>query len=207
VHAVSTSRRGDRGRGAGALTPARACGSSGPVRADVEARRPRRGRSAGDGRRAAEKLLVDYPKVSLAGFLSPRQTVIAGSVAQVDAAINAVSAQERFARRVNMEVASHTADGLHPARIAFGASRSDAPSRRRFRLSPPSPTRPRRRSWTPTTGANVRQPVRLHQAISVAAEQHATFIEISPHPTLTHAVTERWSRCTSQRWDIVAQGR
>jgi len=36
---------------------------------------------------AAEKLLADYPEVSLAGFLSPRQTVIAGSVAQVDAAI------------------------------------------------------------------------------------------------------------------------
>jgi len=30
--------------------------------------------------------------------------------------------------------------------------------------------------------ANVRQPVRLHQAISVAAEQHATFIEISRTP-------------------------
>src|ERR1700753_4526162 len=57
---------------------------------------------------AAEAFLTDYPEVSLAGFLSPRQTVIAGSVAQVDAAIEAASAQERFARRVNMEVASHT---------------------------------------------------------------------------------------------------
>ena len=58
---------------------------------------------------ATEELLADYPEVSLAGFLSPRQTVIAGSVAQVDAVIVAVSEQERFARRVNMEVASHTA--------------------------------------------------------------------------------------------------
>jgi phthiocerol/phenolphthiocerol synthesis type-I polyketide synthase A len=38
--------------------------------------------------------------------------------------------------------------------------------------------------------ANVRQPVRLRQAIATAAENHATFIEVSPHPTLTHAITE-----------------
>ena len=36
---------------------------------------------------------------------------------------------------------------------------------------------------------NVRQPVLLHQAITAAA-QHATFVEVSPHPTLTHAITE-----------------
>ena len=45
---------------------------------------------------AAEKLLADYPEVSLAGFLSPRQTVIAGSVAQVDAAIDAVQRAGAF---------------------------------------------------------------------------------------------------------------
>ena len=38
--------------------------------------------------------------------------------------------------------------------------------------------------------ANLRQPVRFSQAIAAAAEQHATFIEISPHPLLTHAITE-----------------
>ena len=58
---------------------------------------------------AAETFLAEYPEVSVAGFLSPRQTVVAGAVAQVDAAIVAASARERFARRVNMEVASHTA--------------------------------------------------------------------------------------------------
>src|SRR6202020_1665804 len=36
---------------------------------------------------AAEKLLADYPEVSLAGFLSPRQTVIPGPAAQGGAAI------------------------------------------------------------------------------------------------------------------------
>jgi phthiocerol/phenolphthiocerol synthesis type-I polyketide synthase A len=140
---------------------------------------------------AAEKLLVDYPELSLAGFLSPRQTVIAGAVAQVDAAINAVSAQERFARRVNMEVASHTAL-MDPILTELRSALTD--------LTPKPPTIPFISTVadvgeTPALDAdywvaNVRQPVRLHQAISAAAEQHATFIEISPHPTLTHAVTE-----------------
>ena len=140
---------------------------------------------------AAEKLLADYPEVSLAGFLSPRQTVVAGSVAQVDAVIGAVSAQERFARRVNMEVASHTAL-MDPILPELRSALAD--------LKPKTPTIPfistvADATETPTLDAdywvaNVRQPVRLHQAISAAAEQHATFVEISPHPTLTHAVTE-----------------
>src|SRR5271154_4865915 len=52
---------------------------------------------------AAARLIADYPQGRLGGDLSPRQTVIAGSVAQVDAVIAAVTAQERFAKRVNME--------------------------------------------------------------------------------------------------------
>src|SRR5271170_5339823 len=140
---------------------------------------------------AADKLIADYPEVSLGGYLSPRQTVVAGSVAQVDAVIAAVTAQERFARRVNMEVASHTAL-MDPILPELRAALAD--------LTPKAPTIPfistiADAAVTPTLDAaywvaNVRQPVRLHQAITTAAEQHATFIEISPHPTLTHAVTE-----------------
>ncbi len=140
---------------------------------------------------AAEKFLADYPEASLAGFLSPRQTVIAGPVAQVDAAIVAASAQERFARRVNMEVASHTAL-MDPILPELRSALAD--------LKPKTPTIPfistvADPADTPALDAdywvaNVREPVRLHQAITTAAAQHATFVEISPHPTLTHAVTE-----------------
>ncbi|ORA96763.1 polyketide synthase, partial [Mycolicibacter minnesotensis] len=58
---------------------------------------------------AALELLAGYPGVEVAGYLSPRQTVVAGAPADVDAVIAEVAGQERFARRVNMEVASHTA--------------------------------------------------------------------------------------------------
>jgi phthiocerol/phenolphthiocerol synthesis type-I polyketide synthase A len=140
---------------------------------------------------AAEKTIAEFAELSVAGYLSPRQTVVAGSVAQVDALLVAVSAQERFARRVNMDVASHTAlldpilTELHSAladlrptapQISFISTTADA-------------------GVTPTLDAaywvaNVRQPVRLSQAITTAAEHYGTFVEISPHPVLTHAVTE-----------------
>src|SRR5262249_21291530 len=38
--------------------------------------------------------------------------------------------------------------------------------------------------------ANLRNPVRFQQAIAAAAENHGTFIEISPHPLLTYAITD-----------------
>lgn len=37
---------------------------------------------------------------------------------------------------------------------------------------------------------NVREPVKLREAIVTAGTEHCTFIEISPHPILTQAITE-----------------
>ena len=140
---------------------------------------------------ATEALIADYPEVSVAGYISPKETVIAGPVAPVDAVIAAVSAQNRFARRVNMEVASHTAF-MDPILKELHTKIAD--------LSPEIPTIPF--FSTVTEGhaaplldaeywvANVRQPARLSRAISTASEEHATFIEISAHPILTHAVSD-----------------
>jgi phthiocerol/phenolphthiocerol synthesis type-I polyketide synthase B len=38
--------------------------------------------------------------------------------------------------------------------------------------------------------ANLRNPVRFSQAVATAGADHDTFIEISPHPLLTHAITD-----------------
>ncbi|MGH3265257.1 MAG: polyketide synthase dehydratase domain-containing protein, partial [Trebonia sp.] len=38
--------------------------------------------------------------------------------------------------------------------------------------------------------ANLRNPVRFSQAVAAAGADHSTFVEISPHPLLTHAITE-----------------
>ena len=139
---------------------------------------------------ATAALIADFPGVSLTVYASPRQTVVSGPVQAVDAVIAAVTAQDRFARRVNMEVASHTAL-MDPILPELGSALAD--------LAPQSPTirfiSTIADTPTPTLDAqywvdNVRQPVRFSQAITTAAEQHGTFIEISPHPTLTHAITE-----------------
>ena len=82
---------------------------------------------------AAEALIADYPDVTLAVYASPRQTVIAGPAEQVDAVIAAVAAQDRLARRINMEVASNTAlmDPILPelrcGACGFGTPEPDDP--------------------------------------------------------------------------------
>ena len=56
---------------------------------------------------ATEALIADHPDVTVAVYASPRQTVIAGPPAQVDAVTAAVTAANRLARRIDVEVASH----------------------------------------------------------------------------------------------------
>ena len=140
---------------------------------------------------ATAALIADYPKVSVAGYISPKETVIAGPVAPLDAVIAAVTAQNRFARRVNMEVASHT-EFMNPILRELRTALAD--------LTPEMPAIPFFSTVTEGTAAplldaeywvaNVRQPARLSQAITAASEEHATFIEISAHPILAHAVSD-----------------
>src|ERR1700761_2981491 len=59
------------------------------------------------GAAEAEKLVGQYPDVTVAVYAAPEQTVIAGPPEQVDAAIESVDAQGLLARRVEVDVASH----------------------------------------------------------------------------------------------------
>ena len=142
---------------------------------------------------AAEALIADYPDVTLAVHASPRQSVIAGPPAQVDAVIAVVGAQDRLARRIEVDVASHhpTIDPILPE---LRSALSD--------LTPQPPTIPVLTTTQDhtTTGAivfdaeywaaNLRNPVRFSQAVAAAGAEHATFVEVSPHPLLTHAISD-----------------
>ncbi|BCI53467.1 hypothetical protein NIIDNTM18_27450 [Mycolicibacterium litorale] len=140
---------------------------------------------------ATGALIAGYEDVSVAGYLAPHQTVIAGPPAPVAAVIDAATAAGAIARRVNMEVASHTAL-MDPILGELRAALND--------LAPRTPVIPFFSTVDTTTSApaldadywaaNVRRPVRLHQAVSAAADAHTTFIEISPHPVLAHAISE-----------------
>ena len=141
---------------------------------------------------ATEALIADYPQVTLGIYNSPRQTVIAGPTQQIDALIDAVRAQNRFASRVNIEVAPHNPamDALQPQ------MRSELAD-----LTPRPPTIPiisttyEDLDTRPVFDAehwatNMRNPVRFQQAITAAGTDHHTFIEISAHPLLTQAITD-----------------
>ena len=139
---------------------------------------------------ATAALIVDHPEVTLAVYASPGQTVVAGPPDDIDTLIASVAQQSRLARRIDVDVASHhpTIDPILPE---LNATLGD--------LAPKTPVVPFI-STVNDTGtatfdakywvANVRQPVRFSQAIAIAGDNHATFIEISPHPLLSHAISD-----------------
>src|SRR5581483_8873118 len=73
------------------------------------------------GAEDAERLVADYPDVTVAVYAAPQQTVIAGPPEQVDAAIATVDAQGLLARRIEVDVASH-----HPTVAPILAELKDA---------------------------------------------------------------------------------
>ncbi|WP_111508799.1 type I polyketide synthase [Mycobacterium kyogaense] len=129
--------------------------------------------------------IAAHPSVEIAGYLSPRQTVVAGLPDEVDAVIAAVGAQNAFARRVNMVVASHTAL-MDPVLADIKAALSG--------ITPAAPTLTFLSTvtdpgQTPALDAdywvaNVRRPVWFSRAVAAAAADHGTFVEISPHATM-----------------------
>src|ERR1700730_11029857 len=143
------------------------------------------------GAAEAEKLVGQYPDVTVAVYAAPEQTVIAGPPEQVDAAIEAVDAQGLLARRVEVDVASH-----HPTVDPILAELKDALSD----VKPMTPRIPLISTVGQSGGGevlsfgadywvvNLRNPVRFSQAVAKAAENHANFVEVSPHPLLRHAI-------------------
>ncbi len=155
------------------------------------------GRLAGQGAVAllgadavsAEALIVDYPGVEVAGYLSPSQTVVAGPPERVEALIAASGVANRFARRVNMEVASHTAlmePVLGDLRAELAGVRPGVPGIPMFSTVVDGVAGLDAEYWA----ANVRRPVRFAQAVSAAAAEYGLFVEVSPNPILTHAIDD-----------------
>lgn len=140
---------------------------------------------------AAGVLLADHPGLTLAVHAAPRQTVIAGPPDQVQAAIEAVRAGNRLARPVEVDVASHHPI-IDPVLPELRLQLAD--------LAPTAPQIPMLSTARPQDPApvfdagywadNLRNPVHFHQAVTAAAAGHHVFVEVSPHPVLSHALTE-----------------
>ncbi len=143
---------------------------------------------------ATQTLITDYPQLTLAVHASPRQSVVAGPPEQVDAVIEAVAAQDLLARRIDVDVASHhpIIDPVLPQlRSALADLVPQPPAIPMITTTYEGPQPPLDSDYW---AANLRNPVRFHQAITEAfggaAGNHHTFIEISPHPLLTYAITD-----------------
>ncbi len=141
---------------------------------------------------AAESLADGDEELAVTVYASPRQSVIAGPPAKINALIAELQAQNLLARLVDIDVASHHPT-IDPVLADLRARLAD--------LTPGFPTIPVITTTYEHTGgtpvfdadhwaANLRNPVRFSQAIGTAGADHATFIEISPHPLLTHAITD-----------------
>ena len=142
-----------------------------------------------DAETAAE-LITDYPQVTLAVHASPRQSVIAGPPESVDAVIAAVAARNLLARRIDVDVASHHPI-IDPVLPQLRSALADlAPRPMTLPMISTTSEQPRTVLDADYWADNLRNPVRFHQAITTAAARYHTFIEVSPHPVLTHAIDD-----------------
>ena len=141
---------------------------------------------------ATTALIAGYPQVTLAVHASERQTVIAGPPEQVDALIAVVAGQDLLARRIDVDVASHhpIIDPILPdLRTALAGLEPKAPTIRMISTTLENFSTASLLDadyWA----ANLRNPVRFSYAVSAAGAEHATFVEVSPHPLLTHAIAD-----------------
>lgn len=142
---------------------------------------------------AAEDLIAGYSGLTIAVYASPHQSVIAGPPDQVDAAIAVVDAQDRLARRVDVDVASHHPiidPILNDLRMELAGLQ---PRRANIPIIVTTDSRPTDGTcvfdadhWV----ANLRNPVRFARAVATAGADHTMFVEVSPHPLLGYAIKD-----------------
>jgi acyl transferase domain-containing protein/acyl carrier protein len=159
------------------------------------------GQAAGNGRMAvvgvsAEEIvgwIARYRgRVSVAGVNGPRTTILSGDREAIDDLLTRLSGQDLFCRRINVDIASHSAQ-MDAIRPAFEACLSHiepvCPHIPFYSTVTGNVARfpPDARYW----GRNLRQPVLFWPALErLIADQHNVFVEIGPHPVLLHSIEE-----------------
>ncbi|WP_159397496.1 type I polyketide synthase [Sorangium cellulosum] len=141
-----------------------------------------------------EPYLTPYgERISVAAINSASTTLVAGEVAAVDALLGELAAAQVFARKVRVDYASHCAQ-VESVRDELLRQLEDvAPRRARLPLYSSVTSRALEGSeldahyWY----ENLRRTVRFAQATEQLAQAgHRFFVEVSPHPVLTLALSE-----------------
>jgi phthiocerol/phenolphthiocerol synthesis type-I polyketide synthase C len=131
--------------------------------------------------------------VSVAAVNGPRSVVLSGEVEAVDALLHEFEAHNIFARRVNVDVASHSSqvDVLRDELLELLAPLRPQPAQ----LPIYSTVRATILNGAEMDAAywvdNLRQPVLFATAVNqLWQDGFDTFVELSPHPVLLHAVAQ-----------------
>lgn len=141
----------------------------------------------------ARQRLADHPGLVAAIDSAPSSAVVAGTPGAIDDLAGRWPAEGIGVRRVPSDVAFHSPQ-MEPLLADLEASATDlcprAPAVRVYSTALPDP-----RSGMTADGkywcANLRSPVRLTAAITAAAEDgFRDFLEVSPHPVVTHSVSQ-----------------
>lgn len=135
----------------------------------------------------------DFPGVQVAVHSSPRQKVVTGAEAAVERLVCRLQQEGRAVRAMRVVGAGHSpqADALLPgltdALAGVRGRRARVPVYSTVLDDPRGQSAFDAAHWA----ANLRRPVHLDRAVAAAAaDGHTAFVEISPHPVLTGALTD-----------------
>ncbi|MDI1461274.1 type I polyketide synthase [Catellatospora sp. KI3] len=129
--------------------------------------------------------------VSVAVLAGPSSTVIAGDAGQVRALTEDWQSAGVPAHLIAVDVASHSpqVESLLPELAQSLAGLRPRPPRVRLYSTAVAGDDPAPLMDAAYWCANLRQPVRFADAVTAAAaDRHSVFVEVAPHPVVTHAV-------------------
>ncbi|APE33579.1 hypothetical protein BOX37_05895 [Nocardia mangyaensis] len=139
----------------------------------------------------AEARIGDLP-VAVAAVNGPRSTVLSGDPAALDQVLAELRRDDIFCRTVAVDIASHgpQMDPLRPALVAATAEVRPRQGKVSMYSSVTGAVGPIVGFGAEYWGDNLRQPVLFGPTIDrMVADGFDTFVEISPHPVLTPAIT------------------
>ncbi|WP_210583385.1 type I polyketide synthase [Streptomyces sp. GESEQ-35] len=135
----------------------------------------------------------DFPGVHVAVHSSPGQKVVTGEVSAVARLVRRLEQEGRAARAMRVVGAGHSPQVEPLLAELTGALADVRGGRAHVTVYSTVLDDPRDDCVFDAThwAANLRRPVRLDRAVASAADDgHTAFVEISPHPVLTRAITD-----------------
>lgn len=157
-------------------------------------------RTSGRGRMAlvelslaeAERMLRDWPGVSIASHHGPETVLLSGTKAGVESVVRALDERGTFARFVDVDYASHSAE-MDPILDELGAALAKVRGRPADHAVQFSTVLARAIDGAEVGGAywvrNLREPVRFQESVEkLVGMGYTVFVEVSPHPVLAPTI-------------------